>query len=306
MTRYKLVSLCIGSFALLGACSREETGKTSADESSSSSSVGGSTTSEDIPTEPTTQPATTEPDTGGTGTGGATDGTTTENTSATTGPPACLDPVEGAPNNTDCADVSGCGCESGKCFNVPILGGWCGECLNDADCAPGGCTVPNPIDGVGSTCNAGEPGAGCETDEVCTDPDNTHCGTLLEVQNIIKVSTCGECSANTDCSDVKKPNCSPTYDVMKFSGQYKCVEDGSVPNAEGCNLTDDGKGEPVGNPACMSGLCGEANVMGLLKVGVCGECNSNADCMAQDPPKMKCNDPQVDLMAAVLVASSCS
>lgn len=306
MTRYKLVSLCIGSVVLLAACGKDRVEDTADGSSSSSSTAGGSTTSEDIPTEPTTTPVTTEPDTSGTGTGGETEANTTENTSVTTGPPACMDPMEGAPNNTECADASGCGCESGKCFLVPILGGWCGECLSDADCTPGGCTVPNPIDGVGSTCNQGEPGAGCMADEVCTDPNNLHCGTLLEVMNIIKVATCGECSGNADCADPMKPNCSPTYDVKNFSGQYVCVENGSVPNAEGCNLAPDDKDNPIGNSACESGFCGEANVMGLLKVGVCGECNSNADCMAQDPPKTKCNEPQVDLNAAALVASFCS
>ncbi len=307
MTRYKLVSLCLSSLALIAAPACGDREKTTADSdgSSSSSTAGDSTTSGEIPTtsDPTT-PTTTGAESGS---GGATDGSSSSgNTSVTTEPPACMDPMEGAPNNTECADASGCGCESGKCFLVPILGGWCGECLGDDDCAPGGCTVPNPIDGVGSTCNQGEPGAGCQSDAVCTDPANLHCGSLLAVENIIDVSTCGECGSNADCADPKKPNCSPTYDVMNFTGKYVCIEDGAVPNAEGCNLTDDGMGAPIGNAACMSGFCGEANVMGLLKVGVCGECNSNEDCMKLDPPKTKCNDPQVDLNAAALVASFCS
>jgi hypothetical protein len=49
-------------------------------------------------------------------------------------------------------------------------------------------------------------------------------------------------------------------------------------------------GAPVGNAACVSGFCGEANVMGLLKVGICGECNSDADCAMGT-----CSDPIVDL-----------
>lgn len=303
MTRYKLVSLCIGSLALI-ACGDRKVDETT--DGSSSSGGGGSTTMEEIPTtSDPSMPGTTGPETGGSGTEGMTDATTTSDTSVTTGPPACMDPMEGAPNNTECGDASGCGCESGKCFVVPILGGWCGECMEDADCAPGGCTVPNPIDGVGATCNQGEPGAGCESDAVCTDPNNLKCGTLLAVENIIEVATCGECASNADCTDPMKPNCSPTYDVMNFSGKFVCVENASVKSGEGCNLADEGKG-PVGNAACESGFCGEANVMGLLKVGVCGECNSNADCMAQDPPKMKCNEPQVDLDAAALVAATCS
>jgi hypothetical protein len=198
---------------------------------------------EEIPTtSDPSMPGTTGPETGGSGTEGMTDATTTSDTSVTTGAPACMDPMEGAPNNTECGDASGCGCESGKCFVVPILGGWCGECMEDADCAPGGCTVPNPIDGVGATCNQGEPGAGCESDAVCTDPNNLKCGTLLAVENIIEVATCGECASNADCTDPMKPNCSPTYDVMNFSGKFVCVENASVKNGEGCNLADEGKG----------------------------------------------------------------
>ncbi len=312
MTRFKLspcltslVSIAsIASCLALPACGGEKV--TGADESSSGTTAAGTTT--DDPTIPTssdpTMPQTTAPESEGSGTGGATsDGTTTGNTSVTTGVDGCMDAIEGQPNDAVCTDASGCGCASGKCFLVPILGGWCGECLEDADCSPGGCTVPNPIDGIGATCNMGEPGAGCETNEVCTDPANANCGTLLEVMGIIKVATCGECATNADCTaDPLLINCAPTYDVMNFSGKYVCVADASTPNGEGCNLADDGQGQPIGNPACMSGFCGEANVMGLLKVGICGECNSNADCPVDKPT---CSDPAVDLMAAALVPSVC-
>ena len=304
MTLFK-ISLCLTSLALISAlpaCSDRKTGGEGADESSSTS--GEPTTMDVEPTtsgDPTTVGSTTSVDSEGTVTD-PTGGSTTENTSVTTGEPSCMDAMEGAPNDTPCTDASGCGCASGKCFLVPILGGWCGECLGDMDCSPGGCTVPNPVDGVGATCNMGEPGAGCESSEVCTDPANTSCGTLLEVPGIIKVSTCGECSSNAECTaDPLLKNCAPSYDVMNFTGLYRCVEDGSTPTGEGCNLTEEG-GKPVGNAACESGFCGEANVMGLLKVGVCGECNSNADCPMEKPT---CSDPLVDLDAAALVPAKC-
>ena len=103
----------------------------------------------------------------------------TTNEDSNTDPVDCPDPLD-QPNNSECTDTSGCGCASGKCFLVPILGGRCGECLVDTDCSEGGgCTVPNPIAGTGATCNMGEPGAGCMTDEVCADPANSSCGTLL-------------------------------------------------------------------------------------------------------------------------------
>ena len=274
--------------------------------SSSSSSDSASSTQDPIPTtSDPTMPMTTAPESEGSGTGGATsDGSSTGNTGVTTGASTCMDPMEGAPIDTPCKDASGCGCASGKCFLVPILGGWCSECLGDADCTGGGCTVPNPIEGIGATCNMGEPGAGCETNNVCSDPANALCGTLLAVENIISVSTCGECITGADCTaDPMLTNCAPTYDVMNFSGQYKCVADNSTANNEGCNLMDDGMGEPVGNKACMSGFCGDATVMGLLHVGVCGECNSNADCT--DPAKPTCTDAMVDLDQATLVGSVC-
>jgi len=278
-------------------------------EASATSSSSDTASSTQDPTVPTTSdptmPMTTAPESEGSGTAGATsDGSSTSDTSVTTGAGSCMDAMEGAPNDTPCTDASGCGCASGKCFLVPILGGWCGECLGDVDCNGGGCTVPNPIEGIGSTCNMGEPGAGCETNDVCSDPANASCGVLLEVEGIIRVATCGECITAADCTaDPKLSNCAPTYDVMNFTGKYVCVADASTPNNEGCNLAEEG-GVPVGNKACMSGFCGTATVMGLLKVGICGECESNADCT--DPAKPMCSTPMVDLNQAALVGSVCA
>jgi len=208
--------------------------------------------------------------------------------------------MEGQPVNSPCTDSSGCGCDTEKCFVVPALGGFCGECLVDGDCAPGGCSVPNPIAGVGATCNDGLPGEGCMSDDVCTDAANGICGTLLEVPGIITVATCGQCKANADCTEAGLANCSPTYDVPNFKGKLDCVADGSVPNNLGCSLEDDG-GNPAGNKACESGFCGEASVMGLLKLGVCGECNADSDC----PMGQMCSDPAVDLDMGALVGSVC-
>lgn len=230
-------------------------------------------------------------------------GTTTEDpvdpTTTTTSPmPTCNDP-EGQPINSSCTDASGCGCDTGKCFVVPALGGFCGECLVDADCAGGGCSVPNPIAGVGASCNMGEPGQGCMSDEVCADPMNATCGTLLQVPGIITVSTCGQCQVDADCP-MDLPNCTPTYDVANFSGKLDCVADAAIDNNQGCSLEDEG-GMPAGNSACKSGFCGEASVMGLLKLGICGECNSDADC----PMGQQCTDPQVDLGVGALIGSVC-
>jgi len=311
MTRFKLTSfhlgLCLGSFALLAACGGRK--DDSDDTSGGSSSTGGaSSTDPTVPTEGGTSASSTTDATAGSQTDSdPTNPTTTlPDTTATTGD-LCADDAP-LPNNMACNDASGCGCESAMCFVVPALGGFCGECLVDADCKDvtgGGCTVPNPIAGIGSTCNMGEAGAGCETNDICTDPAAGFCGLLLSVPGIINVSTCGACAVNDDCvaANPKTPNCSPTYDVMNFSGQYVCVEDASVPNNGGCNLAKDAMDLPVGNAACESGFCGEASVMGLVKLGICGECNSNADCVAIG--KQTCTDPVVDLQGATLQGSIC-
>ena len=91
------------------------------------------------------------------------------------------------------------------------------------------------------------------------------------------------------------------FGPVSFGGRFECVPDAAVPDGGGCNLGDDGQGQPIGNQACASGFCGAANVMGLLKVGVCGQCNSDADCPGNGP----CTEPLVDLDAGVLVPAMC-
>ena len=280
---------------------------TDADTSASSTSTATPTTSTTIPTTDITatsdDPATTSGTTGEDTTGECIDlppqETTTESSSTTNGGGPCQDPPD-QPQDAACSDLSGCGCASGKCFLVPILGGLCSECLDDDDC-PGGCTAPNPIAGVGATCNLGEPGAGCNSDATCRNTCAATCGLVLSVQGIIDVSTCGQCETNADCLSAKRPNCSPDYDVAGFGGQLSCKPDHSIPNNVGCSLTDDGMGEPLGNHACQSGKCGEASVMGQLKLGICGECNANADC----PNGQVCSDPMVDLNGGTLIGSVC-
>lgn len=304
MLRFNFASLCLGSFALLAAlpgCSdrKPQEDATAGDSSSSDASstepptpTGGMTMDSTGPDTPTT--------TAGSQSGSESGGDPTT-TTATTGE-ACADP-EGQPNDAVCKDTSNCGCASEKCFIVPFFNGFCGECLVDADCDGGGCSVPNPIAMKGSTCNKGEPGAGCETSDVCSDPANGICGKLLDVPGIITVSTCGQCASNADCVDPALANCTPTYDVENFSGQYVCVADASVPQDGGCNLEPDAMDNPIGNKACMSGFCGTADVMGILFLGVCGECNSDDDCKAMG--KQTCTAAVVDLNAAALVGSVC-
>ncbi len=264
------------------------------------STTSGTTTTGDATT---TTGATTTTETGDATTTGdeTTTGDDTSSTGMTTQPNTCEDMAPALPQDSPCQDVSGCECASEHCFVIPILGGLCGECNVDNDCPDGGCSLPNPIGNTGSVCNLGEPGAGCGTDAVCVSPGNDHCGSVLNVPGIINIKTCGACVTNSDCTP-GSPNCTPNYDILEFTGINNCAANGSQPNNHGCNPQDDGMGQPLGNSACASGFCGEANVMGLLQLGVCGECNSNNDC----PQGQACTQPQADLETGILTGSVCN
>lgn len=202
-------------------------------------------------------------DDGGSGTMGGM--TMTGGSDAADDAPTC--PQEPQENGGSCTEQ--CECMSEKCFYVPGLGGSCGECESDADCPGGGCSIPNPLamPPQGSVCNMGEAGGGCETDDVCQ--EGLFCGTLLDVPGILTLSTCGECLTDADCTDQL---CSPTIDVANFTGQKLCVDQGSVANGQACDL------EGTGNMACLSGLCATVDIMGIAQVGVCGDCDVDADC----------------------------
>lgn len=261
----------------------------------------GQTVTTASPSEPGTISATvTGPDTEGSATDGdpsattfSTDVTiTADPDTSSSGTQPCIDVLD-QPQNAPCTDASGCGCASDHCFVVPALGGFCGECNADADCPDGGCTLPNPVAGVGAVCNLGQAGDGCQTDAVCKDPAAPHCAVVLEVPGIITTATCGGCKTDADCSP-QAPHCTPDYEIGEFSGQHSCKPAGSVPNNFGCAF------DGTGDQACASGHCGEASVMGLLKLGICGECNSDADCGGG-----LCTDPAVDLDNNTLIGSVC-
>ncbi len=159
-------------------------------------------------------------------------------------------------------------CASGNCYVVPFLGGQCGECDEDADCDAGGCSPPNPFDTLGSTCNMGELGGGCESTDVCA--DDLVCGNVLDLLGLIQINTCGNCEDDGVCTDGQI--CAPLVTVSEFSGINDCIDPGSVEQDGFCTL------EGNGDDACMSGICSSIDIMGLAEVGACGECNSDDDC----------------------------
>lgn len=214
------------------------------------------------------------------------DETSTGVSTSTTGP--CSEP-KGQPQNAACSDPSGCGCASGKCFIQPAVGGLCGECLDDSDCPGGGCTIPDGIHGFGAYCNDGGPGDGCGSDAVCNSPAAPHCSVVISALPFFQVSTCGACETNADCSP-QAPNCAPAYDLSHLTGEFKCVANGAVANNGGCAT----------NAACASGFCGEVNHQGFFKLGICGECLSNADCGGK-----QCVPGEIDIQAGTVTGAKC-
>ncbi|MCA9691772.1 MAG: hypothetical protein R3A51_16165 [Nannocystaceae bacterium] len=240
-----------------------ETDDASTSGSSDASTIGTSTTDDGTGTS-TTDASTTE--------------TTDEETTDTTGPVCDPEFMDGEKCSADCE------CFSGSCFVVPLVGGSCGECKVDADCPRGGCTVPNPWGMEGASCNMGEAGKGCETDEVCVDPLYNVCATIIEAKGILALKTCSECQTNDDCAD-PTPNCAAELDLENFTGILKCTANGALQNNEPCQLP----GQL--DPACASMMCSKADVMNVLDVGLCGECLSDGDCQ----PGQTCTEAWVDL-----------
>jgi hypothetical protein len=158
-------------------------------------------------------------------------------------------------------------CMSGFCYVVGILGGVCGECNSDDDCPTGGCSPPNPLTGQGSVCNDGNYGEGCDSDDVCV--GSLVCATIIDIPGIITESTCSQCRTDADCPGY----CSPEYDIPNFTGAWRCVAPLEVPIGEGCDHTG------TGDLACSTGICAAADIMGILEIGVCSECETAGDCL---------------------------
>jgi Cys-rich repeat protein len=322
--RWNLASILICSLVpLLAACPGDDTPSTSGTEGTSSgsgtstgvtpttvddtgvsmtSTTNASTDDAESSTGPVIEGSSSSSDDGGASSSSSSEGTSTgssegssssESSSSTDG--GGTDPTESGstteggglfPDGAACED--GSQCASGSCYSAGLLGGICGECESDADCAGGGCTLPNPLDGTPSVCNDGSLGDGCESDAVCM--PELDCATVFDVPGVITLSTCSECQTDLDCGGQL---CAPTYDVGAFEGSWSCVDAGSVPDDGGCDLNGSG------DEQCASGACGTADVMGLLQVGVCGECLVDGDCA----PGETCEPASIDLAGGATGAS---
>lgn len=211
----------------------------------------------------------------------------TEDTGDTEG---CAAPGD-VPDGQACSDD--CECVSQSCFVVGILGGVCGECKDEGDCEGGGCTMPNPLaqPPAGAVCNDGAQGEGCNTSAACQ--TDLFCKTIVDVPGIITNATCSPCACDADCG---ADFCVPSYDVLDLSGAWVCAARGSLPDGSGCDL-DGSAGSP-----CESGICAVADIMGIWQVGVCGECNVDADCNNGET----CQPLEVDIGTGVVSPSFCS
>lgn len=266
-TRFKgisLVSMTFTTVAVLAGCPAGDDGGGGDGTTAGGDDDGPSSMSSTPSTMSADDGASGMMDDGGSGTAGGMTMTMTDGGSAGDAPTCPQEPQE---NGGSCTEQ--CECISEKCYFVPAIGGSCGDCESDADCPEGGCSIPNPLamPPVGSVCNMGEAGGGCETDDVCQ--EGLFCGTLLDVPGILTLSTCGQCLVDADCGEQL---CSPTIDVANFTGQKLCVDPMSVPNGQACDLMG------TGNMACMSGICASVDIMGIAQVGVCGDCSVDADC----------------------------
>jgi hypothetical protein len=152
------------------------------------------------------------------------------------------------------------------CNGVPGFGGICSECASDADCPMGNCTFTGAYFG----CGDGGEGQMCESDEVCA--EGLFCAEVVDLGGLFNGNFCSECKVDTDCPDGQL--CAPVIefmDLMNISGQRSCIDPETAPNGQLCDA--DGSGDEQ----CM-GFCTTADIMGLIEVGVCGECETDADC----------------------------
>lgn len=255
-------------FALIvavAACRGEEPVGTGTE--TDGSSGGGSTTEPPLPTTTgTTEAADTS--TGGPSSTGSDDsvGFLTTNTD----PTSSTGPSGPQPNGAQC--TSDDECESMNCYEIAIaMTGVCAECDEDQDCVDAGTGISCSLNPLAMTaeCADGSAGNSCMSDAACM--EGLFCDAVIEIPIPgVLPDTCGECKESADCTD---PDiCSPSFDLMMFSGQKKCVAPGSVPNDQLCPEGDEG------NTACMSGHCTDAMIMGIITIHICGECETDMDC----------------------------
>jgi hypothetical protein len=266
-------ALVFVSLFTLAACRGDDPG-----DGSGGSSSGGATTTTGGSSESTspTVPTGTDPTTGvvdpSTTTTTGVDPDTGNESCAFIG--NCTEPMESTGPGDPLPDGSMCStddeCASMNCYTIPMFGGFCAECNEDADCVEAGTGISCSIDlfSMNAVCAPGVEGNNCESDAACMDP--LVCAAVIETGGFLPLDTCGECADSSMCMNGEL--CSPV--LMGIGGSNQCVAPGSVANDALCPTND-----AEGDMACMSGFCDTVTVMGILNVPVCGECSTDMDCM---------------------------
>lgn len=258
------------SVLLLAACRGDDPGDGSGSTTEPLTTTGGSSsTGTELPTTSDGTSSTTSDDT--TTTGGV-DATTFDSSSTCDTFLGCnSDSSSGGalPNGAQCGDDSEC--ESTHCYSPPIAMGQgvCSECGSDSDCVEAGTGISCTAGAAGAFCASGEVGNNCESQAACM--EGLYCEPVIDGLGGFIPNSCSECAETSDCAGEQL--CSPVLDMMSLSGQKECVDPGSVPNNSLCPAD-----EADGDAACMSGHCADVDVMGFLKIPVCGECDSDGDC----------------------------
>lgn len=166
-------------------------------------------------------------------------------------------------------------CESGFCYQIPMIGSACSECLMDSDCETGTCALD--IGAGYAVCTDGSVGVMCDSDEGCA--GELICAPLIDTGGAFPTNFCSECGPDVACDG--ELICAPVYDAAALAGSLQCLAAGSVENGGGCPIGDAGGDGAV----CSSGFCGAADIFGFVELGVCGECVVDEDC---GDPKLTC------------------
>jgi hypothetical protein len=252
---FPLLGAPLVCLAALSACGNdtsvnEEANETTAASGTDDTDTNGTSDTNDDNTE---APATTDTDEGSNFIGEEGADTDTEGGSAMLG--------DQCSTNSDCA-------EDLFCNGIPGFGGICSTCNSDSDCTDGGnCTLG---DQGYFDCGDGSVGQMCESDDVCA--DDLYCAEVANLGGLVNGNFCSECKDDSHCEPEQL--CAPSIEftsITDVSGQRSCIEPGTIENDQLCD--HDG----AGDEQCIN-YCTSASLMGLITVGICGDCETDDDC----------------------------
>lgn len=253
--RHHLLCLLSG-LALLSACGNDTTTAEDAGETTAASSTAADTGTSEVttlPAEETETAATTDAD--------------TANFIATEGPDTGMEAGTPGMLGDMCQTDAECA-EDLFCNGIPGFGGICSECASDADCPDGGnCTITQ---NGWFACGDGGLGQMCESDESCA--GDLYCAEVVDLGGFFNGNFCSTCAEDAHCENGQL--CAPQIefmDIMNIGGQRACIDPNTAPDGSLCD--HDGTGDEQ-----CAGFCTEADLMGFITLGVCGECESDMDC----------------------------